>query len=221
MPPLYLGVDIAGASNTWATLLGPTPSGLRIIEQPALHALTDIVDYCDRHDVIAIAIDAQLSIALSDENGFRSCDRELRSLLPSNCLNWVASVNSLMAVPVRGRMLADALAPRVGTIIETHPRASLLFALGDERLESIRSYKTGEAKAEAVAHLWHHWRERYGILDDIATLNDGAIDAVVCATVAYLYHHEPASLHRLRHDAADRSGRGPFYVVNFQRTVHD
>ena len=42
---------------------------------------------------------------------------------------------------------------------------------------------------------------------------DGALDALVCATVAYLFHHEPATLLRLRHEVAGKTGRGPFYVL--------
>ena len=54
------------------------------------------------------------------------------------------SFNSLMAVPIRGRMLADHLSPRVGTLLKTHPRASLLFGLDhveEEIHEAIRHYK--------------------------------------------------------------------------------
>ncbi|MDP9479436.1 MAG: hypothetical protein M3R38_27820, partial [Actinomycetota bacterium] len=62
--------------------------------------------------------------------------------------NWVASAAGLLAVPVRGRLLAEHLSPTVGTLIETHPRASLLFALGEKFLEPIREYKRGDEAAE-------------------------------------------------------------------------
>jgi hypothetical protein len=42
---------------------------------------------------------------------------------------------------------------------------------------------------------------------------DGALDSLVCATVAHQFHHAPDALYRLRHDVPGKSGRGPFYVV--------
>jgi predicted nuclease with RNAse H fold len=175
--------------------------------------LGDIVAYCDTHDVVAAAIDAQLTIALSEETGFRSSDLQLRSMLPAGCREWVASINSLMAVPVRGRMLAEALGPVVGTIIETHPRASLLFALGEEHLELIRRYKKGPEAGAMVEELWQLWCKHYNITGCDPVQHDGALDALICATVAYLFHTSPALLLRLRLVAAVRMGRGVFYVV--------
>lgn len=46
---------------------------------------------------------------------------------------------------------------------------------------------------------------------------DGELDAVVCATVAYLYHHQPDKLLRLRHQVPEKIGRGPFYVLAEER----
>ena len=43
--------------------------------------------------------------------------------------------------------------------------------------------------------------------------HDGALDSLVCATVAHLYHHDLAVFHKLRHGVAGKVGRGPFYVV--------
>lgn len=129
-----------------------------------------------------------------------------------------------MAVPVRGRLLADHLSPTVGTLIETHPRASLLFGLahveGDVSA-AIRNYKTksGDTRAQAAARephvrlLWRHWSERFGITHHGPVQTDGELDSLVCATVAYLFHHGTSELRKLRHDAAGKTGRGPFYVV--------
>lgn len=176
-------------------------------------SLADLVSYCEQSDVVAVAIDAQLTIALSEDNGFRTCDRELQSLLPQDCQNWVASINSLMAVPIRGRLLAEALSPVVGTILETHPRACALFALGENLAPAVRRYKKGEGSAQYVLDLWHAWCSQFGIHTAYAPRADGAFDALVCATVAYLFHHAPHRLRRLRHTVPERQGRGPFYVV--------
>jgi predicted nuclease with RNAse H fold len=214
MKPIYLGVDIAGTRNTWVSALSSNDDGLEIVGEPHTATLQDIVEYCEENDVVAVAIDAQLTIALSEDNGFRTSDLHLRELLPANCQDWVASINSLMAVPIRGHLLADSLSPTVGTVLETHPRASLLFGLGEEFDEPIREYKrNNEVSREHVRTLWQQWAQRFDIVPDGAVSNDGALDSLVCATVAYLFHHEPATLCRLRHQVPHTTGRGPFYII--------
>jgi hypothetical protein len=42
--------------------------------------------------------------------------------------------------------------------------------------------------------------------------SDGALHALVCATAAYLFHHSPEKLLRLRHEVTHKTRRGPFYV---------
>lgn len=76
--PVYLGVDVAGASNTWVTALSPNGDGLTVIYGPQLASLEAIVGYCEQKDVVAAAIDAQLTIALSEDSGFRTSDLHLR-----------------------------------------------------------------------------------------------------------------------------------------------
>jgi hypothetical protein len=101
----------------------------------------------------------------------------------------------------------------VGTVIETHPRASLHFALGRDVDEAIRAYKPAPAPREAALTLWDGWISRFGIEAPGPPVSDGPVDALVCATVALLYHRQPSALYRLAHTATDRQGRGPFYVV--------
>jgi predicted nuclease with RNAse H fold len=216
--PVYLGVDVAGAKNTWACALSIEDDRLAVVHGPRLATLEEVVGYCERDNVVAAAIDAPLTIALSEENGFRTSDVELRAMLLERrgSRNWVAAQTSLMAVTVRGKLLADHLSPTVGTLVETHPRASLLFALGEEAAEPVRRYKGSADRAVREAHtreLWRLWSERFGIAHEEPVQDDGELDALVCATVAYLFHHEPGKLHRLRHDVAGKTGRGPFYVV--------
>ena len=209
---IFLGVDVAGAANTWFCGLSPTNNGLALVLPPKKESLANIIRYAEEQHVLAAAIDAQLTGAISDETGFRDCDFELRKMLPSDCVNWVASQNSLMAVPVRGRQLADALSPVIGTILETHPRASLCFAF-PELGEELRRYKDKGAEDHCRV-LWQRWTERFGIVGDVASVGNDALDSLVCATIAYLFHREPEALHRLRHGAKDKMGRGVFYVLN-------
>ena len=222
--PIYLGIDVAGTSNTWATAISPGDEDLKVVHEPHLTRLKTIVDYCDENNVVAAAIDAQLTIALSEDSGFRTSDLHLRELLPPDCRNWVASINSLMAVPIRGRLLADHLSPTVGTLLETHPRASLLFALGhvEEGVSTaVRGYKPKskdthqqlEMRRTYTHQLWQLWSRRFDIAYGGPVHTDGALDSLVCATVAHQFHHAPDALYRLRHDVRGKTGRGPFYVV--------
>ncbi|OAQ20575.1 hypothetical protein [Thermosulfurimonas dismutans] len=55
--------------------------------------------------------------------------------------NWVVSYHGLQAVPVRGKILAEALSPVVETILETHPRVSLYFCLQEEMKDLVFLYK--------------------------------------------------------------------------------
>lgn len=220
MNPIYLGIDVAGASNTWVCGLAPGATGPEVALPPIKMTMAEIVRLADERNVLAVALDAQLTHAISEENGFRSCDNELRAILPKDCVSWVASQNSLMAVPVRGRQLADALAPVVGTILETHPRACLYFGF-PELLEAIRRYK-GDEPHEHLARLWQAWTGRWSLGGSIPyALCDGKLDSLVCATVAYLYHTHSGALQRLRSDARDRTGRGPFYVLRSERMIQN
>ena len=220
MPPINLGIDVAGAKNTWMAGLSTDEADLLVALEPQRVSLERVVQICEEMPVVAAAIDAQLTLSLSAETGFRASDQQLRALLPADCRNWVASVNSLMAVPVRGRLLAEHLSPLVGPLLETHPRASLLFGLGEALGDAVRAYKRGgECDQEAVTTLWEGWAARFDIQWDRQPRSDGALDALVCATVAYLYHHVPGTLLHLRERAAVEGspgtvrGRGPFYVV--------
>ena len=197
MPSHYLGIDIAGASNTWMAVLVRTGGRPLLIHPPHRASLAGIVDYTQAHHVVAAAIDAQLTWAASEEEdtGFRPCDRELRQLLPREVRNWVASQNSLMAPETR------------------YARFRLPFA-DESMLEEIKQYKSPQG-GEQAQKLWAAWIALFGISvpDEPLDVTDGTLDALVCATVAYLYHDAPQLLLRLPYPAANKRGRGPFYVV--------
>jgi len=217
MDGVYLGVDVAGASNTWVAGLSVGAAGLRVALEPRLDSLEGVVATCREGPVVVAGIDAHLTMSLLAETGFRASDRRLRELLPRDCRNWVSSLNSLMAVPVRGQLLAQHLAPLVGTLLETHPRASLLFALGAAVGEAVRGYKAGkDGDQDAIAALWERWAARFGVSWEAVPGSDGALDALVCATTVYIYHRAPEVLMHLKEDGPVR-GWGPFYVVAPER----
>ena len=91
MNPVYLGVDVAGAKNTWVTALSSGQDGLVVVDVPHLASLQEIVRYCEEYDVVAATIDAQLTIALSEENGFRASDMDLRDMIAQRrgSRNWL------------------------------------------------------------------------------------------------------------------------------------
>ncbi|NLI13991.1 DUF429 domain-containing protein [Pelotomaculum propionicicum] len=211
MDTIYLGVDIAGATNTWVGGVCPMANGLNISFPPKKQSLADIVRYAEQNNVVAVAIDAQLTSSINDENGFRSSDLQLRGLLPPKFKVWVASQNSMMAVPIRGRQLAEALSPCVGTIIETHPRSCLHFANPDIP-EVVQNYKKDDGEIYRRT-LWERWIKLFNINGDISEISDGALDSIVCATVAYLFHQEPSRLLKLQYSEHNKTGRGPFYVL--------
>jgi predicted nuclease with RNAse H fold len=214
MQPQYLGIDVAGANKTWMCVLIPSDGKPFLVQQPSSESLERIIQYAEQHSVVAAAIDAQLTWAASEERGFRSSDEELRRLLPPDCRNWVASQNSLMAVPVRGRQLAECLSPTVGTIIETHPRACLFFA-NKSLLESVKLYKQANGQ-EHAKKLWQAWISRFDIDATLPVHDDvthDALDSLVCATLGYLFHYSPQQLRRMSHSATNKRDRGPFLVL--------
>lgn len=218
---------MAGDSNTWmAGLIDVPPNGLEIAFGPKTVALRDVVDHCEQNQILGVAIDAQLSISIDDKKGLRESDRKLKRMLPKECGSYVMSFNSLMAVTVRGRLLADALSPIVGTILETHPRATLCLTLKPESLSFVKAYKPPTTQKNvspetkillrkqqetALESLAQDWLQLFKIRR-VPVETDGALDAIVCATVAYLYHRQPDRLMHLPNPSKDRVGRGPFYV---------
>lgn len=213
MNPIYIGVDIAGAANTWVCGISSSGDGLEICLLPRLCPLSQIVQYVEENPVLAVAIDAQLTSSIDDENGFRSSDMQLRSLLPSEYRTWVASQNSLMAVPLRGKQLAEAVSPLVGTVIETHPRACIYLANPNANYELVGNYKKPDY-VNSIIKLMEWWMDEFNIkYHQHVRHTDGALDSVICATIAFLYHNNPDKLLKLDHNAANRTGRGPFFVI--------
>ena len=87
------------------------------------------------------------------------------------------------------------------------------FAFAGTLPESVRRYKKHKDSPAHVERLWRAWAERFAIVGEPAPTTDGGLDAIVCATVAWLYGCRPEALLYLRHPARHKSGFGPFYVL--------
>ena len=212
----FLGVDVAGAEKTWMCALREVDNGLKLENAPGSASLVEIVRYAEHENIDGVAIDAQLTHALSEETGMRSSDMQLRGMLPANCRNWVQSQNSLQTVTVRGRQLAEALSPIVGTIIETHPRACLNFVVPEDLRDTVNLYKQNDENGHGL-RLWEYWCKQFGISGNVSYATDHGLDALVCATVAWMFHHNYDMLLRLQQESVDKRGRGPFYVIRPSR----
>ena len=211
----YAGVDIGGATTTWLCSLADDEGWPRLVEPPKTLSLREIVDYAGERTVVSVAIDAPLTWALDEDRGLRASDEALRRLLPSGARDWVVSQNSMKAMPARGRQLADYLGGVVGTILETHPRSCVYFALR-ERVELIHGYGRGKGAREAARPLWDAWIRRFSIRGaaGVDEVEEGTVDALVCATMAFLYHRAPGMLRRLTDATPALRGRGPFVVLD-------
>lgn len=211
----YLGIDVGGGNNTWTCVLEFDQSQPKA--QVSKRTLKEIVDFSRSRAVLGSAIDAQLTWALHENKGLRSSDWHLRELLGSEREDWVASQNSLSAVPVRGRQIAEYMAPSVGTVLETHPRACLYLWRPDLECE-IDRYKGPDSDPSAIGCLWKEWVDSFGIIPPCTEHEtDGAVDALVCATIAALFHRCPNTLCMLPHEGEELRGFGPFVVLSERR----
>ena len=71
MKPIYMGVDIAEPRILKRVNLTSTDN-LEICLPPAIYTLSQIVNYAEDNSVCAVAIDAQLTCSIEEENGVRS-----------------------------------------------------------------------------------------------------------------------------------------------------
>lgn len=186
----YLGIDIGGMNKTYICTLQQTGKTLSI---ESLERATLQRAYKLAINAKSVAIDAQLTFDINCENGFRGSDDCLREYIEQYDGNqaWVASYNSLMAVPIRGKILFDELiqSGKDIKVYETHPRANLLFKLPD-LIDDIISYKgRNEQAIHSINTLKENWLNAFNIVGPqelLNNINNDGLDALVCATIAYL-----------------------------------
>ena len=212
----FLGIDIAGAENSWVCELVWEEDKKRIcwLKPPyKIEALSEIVNLIKNKDFICCAIDAPLSFSPQTKK-WRWADIELRCLLEKDIKNWVQSPNSMQAVPLRAQQLASLMLPYVGAIIETHPRSSLFFML-TEKSESLKKYKSSFKYLRQLTNKVFTYVPQLLNIDfaispkEIKT--DGALDALICALIAFLYIKRYHLLYKLSL-GEEVYGFGPFYI---------
>ncbi len=220
----FLGIDIAGSNNTWVVALGFSKDENTLIPVEALSLknfsfpeplleLEEVVKFSLKNRVIGAGIDAPLSFSLiEDKKGFRTADKFLKSILPPRAKNWVVSYNALMAVPLRGLLLARKLSPFCGTIIETHPRASFYFCLPEQYKFLAFKYKKSSLLHEEKILIINIFK-KFGIKKFKENLLvEGIIDAIFCALAVYFFHRAPEKLLFLP-DTPSAEGYGPFVII--------
>lgn len=228
MEARYVGIDVAGGRNTWVCGICVTSDGLQIDIAPKPMGFRDIVRLFRSRDIHGASIDAQLTWSLSPDTGYRASDLELRQLIPKELRNGVQSQNNLLAVPARGRQLAEYIRPYVGALVETHPTACLYLSNPD-CISELRWYKDSRRARRHPDHsieivrasreaLWRRWVSNFEIRGEIpASVTDGGVDALVCATVAHLFASRPSAIRLLGHGKSVR-GHCPFVVFDGRRT---
>ena len=212
----FLGIDIAGAENSWVCELVWEEDKKRIFwSRPPykIEALSEIVNLVKNKDFICCAIDAPLSFTPQTKK-WRLCDIELRCLLDKDIKNWVQSPNSMQAVPLRAQQLASLILPYVGALIETHPRSSLFFIL-KEKSESLKKYKTSFKYLRQLTNKVFDYIPRLLNIDFVISpkeiKTDGALDALICALMAFLYIKDYHLLYKLSL-GEEVHGFAPFYI---------
>lgn len=217
-----LGVDLGGGSKTYAIALREEKNKGLILEKvlslkdktPRSSTCEEIIEFVRKKRVLVTAIDAPLSFSLTLEKGLRSSDLALKALLPKENRKWVLSYHALMGIPLRGLLLAEKLSPYCGTIIETHPRASLYFSLSREKKYLADKYKKEALKEGEIQYLKKFFEELFSIeIENFFFYNSDLLDALICALTGYLFLKTPEKLIFLPQDEVDLIGFGPFVII--------
>lgn len=215
----YLGIDVAGANNTWHTVLGNKGGKPFLLAPPSNTSMVNLLEQTHNlGHVHSVAIDAPLTTDILSETGMRKSEMALRNELKfSGDINWIMSQNSMMAVPIRGQLFAEQLRMLSGTVIETHPTVNLHRATGLNR-----KYKTKPVNPELLQELAMKWVEKIEMnisYDPSLISSDGALDSFICASVAWLYIHEFNKLQNLTIEYDQTSsgckmkGFAPFFIL--------
>src|SRR5262245_1603899 len=219
MLPGFVGIDLAWGSRARTGIAVVDDAG-RLVQSGAVRTDDEIDGWLRTFagDVVVAAVDAPLIV--SNETGQRRCETEISRAFWRYKIGAHSSNRGRAEFnPPRAATLADRFGwsvdpARHGSVgapvcIEVYPHPAMvgLFGLA-ERI----AYKSGPSRAEGFAQLVRHlasigqlclteysrWAELSRVVadpkpGDLARIED-ELDAILCAHLAWLWHHRPDSL---------------------------
>lgn len=180
----FWGCDIGGSSNTFLARIDPNRATFSAGKFPG--STTDIAQHIWRESTgdvapMVLTIDAVLSHDIDSDKGWRPADRYLRSLLDHHLATspGASVVVSPSAFMGHRHIELGAVYGAYALVAETHPTACLAFM--GAKIDDLKRYKKEPAALERLAAwLFASWFPSA----PRRALQDGEVDAVVCAMVA-------------------------------------
>ncbi len=219
MRPCFIGLDLAWGSKA-RTGVAVVDGGGRLVDSGAVRTDDEIVQWVQSSagDVVAAAVDAPLIVP--NQTGQRRCETEISRAFWRYKIGAHSSNRGRVEFdPPRAAILADRFGWSVdpahhGSVEEPvcielypHPAMVVLFDLAERIV-----YKSGPARAAGFAELLRHlgsvdeldlsehprWAELARVVadpkpGDLTRIED-ELDAILCAHLAWLWHHRPGSL---------------------------
>jgi predicted RNase H-like nuclease len=219
MRPRFIGIDLAWGTRARTGMAVVDDAG-RLVECGVVRTDHEIDEWLRTFagDVVVAAVDAPLVVP--NETGQRRCETEISRAFWRHKIGAHSSNRSRAEFdPPRAANLADRFGWSVdpashGSVeapvcIEVYPHPAMVGLFG---LEQRISYKSGPARADGFAQLVQHlasigelclgehprWAELSGVVadpkpGDLTRIED-ELDAILCAHLAWLWHHRQESL---------------------------
>jgi predicted RNase H-like nuclease len=194
-PPVFVGIDLAWGARARTGLAAVDGAG-RLVRSAVVRTDDEIDDWLRTlaGDIVVAAVDAPLIVP--NNTGQRRCETEISRAF------WrykIGAHSSNRARPEFDPPRAEKLAQRFGWSVDPAWHGSVV-------------YKSGPSRAQGFAHLIRHfasidelrlsesprWEELSSIVadpkpGDLTRIED-ELDAILCAHLAWLWHHRPESL---------------------------
>lgn len=218
--PAWVGIDLAWGAKAKTGIAVVDDAGA-LLESSTVRTDDEISEWLERFagGIVVAAVDAPLVVP--NETGQRRCETEISRAFWRYKIGAHSSNRSRVEFnPPRAATLAQRFGWSVDpthrgstyapACIEVYPHPAMvgLFGLA-ERI----AYKSGPARKEGFAQLIEHltslrelrldehfrWSELAGVVADPKpgelTRIEDELDAILCAHLAWLWHHRPESLH--------------------------
>ncbi|MGH3366206.1 MAG: DUF429 domain-containing protein [Nocardioidaceae bacterium] len=217
--PSFVGLDLAWGSKARSGV-AVVDGGGRLVQSGAVRTDDEVVEWVESSagEVVVAAVDAPLIVP--NQTGQRRCETEISRAFWRYKIGAHSSNRGRVEFdPPRAAILADRFGWSVdpahrGSVVEPvcievypHPAMVVLFDLAERIV-----YKSGSARAAGFAELVRHlgsvdelglsenprWAELARVVadpkpGDLTRIED-ELDAILCAHLAWLWHHRPDSL---------------------------